>query len=199
MLVALFAEPLQRRYEAPRWSCAHLFAILTTILAIVLPFFLCYPSSWEGGSIWLKQDKYREQPDVQYLYKFVIRLQLTDKLGVPKEIFYSTMNSANAVRMDSVRMAAVKSIEIDDDLDGLMDRFRLTSLIPLELGEAVYGLQVRVPCFFDGVINYTLPFLGNTIIYFLLIPFFKSILISLKYLNKGSRHFPLSVKESRQN
>lgn len=142
MLVALFAEPLRRRYEAPRGSFAHLFAVLTTVLAFVLPFFLCYPSSWEGGSIWLKHDKYREQPDLQYLYKFVIQLQLYDRLGKPQEIFFSTMSSANNILVNRLRMASVKTLEVDDDMDGQIDKFQITSLIPLEIGEAVYGVQV---------------------------------------------------------
>jgi len=142
MTVVLFAEPIQRRYEAPRWSCAYFFAAFSAILAVVLPFFLSYPSSWEGGSIWLKHDKYREHPEVKYLFKFVIQLQLMDKSGLPQDTFYSTMNAANTIRNDRLRMAAVKSREVDDDLDGRIERFYLTALIPLESDEAVYGLQV---------------------------------------------------------
>ncbi len=90
----------------------------------------------------MKHDKYREQPDLQYLYKFVIQLQLYDRLGKPQEIFFSTMSSANNILVSRLRMASVKTLEVDDDMDGQMDRFQITSLIPLETGEAVYGVQV---------------------------------------------------------
>lgn len=144
MIVALFAEPVRRRYEAPWGSLAHLFAVFSTVLAVVLPFFLCYPSSWEGGSIWLKQDKYREQPNLQYLYKFLIRLQSYDGLGTPQEIFFSTLTSANTIHSSGLRLGLVKTLPIDDDLDGQIDRFQILSTIPLEIGEKIYGVQVSL-------------------------------------------------------
>jgi hypothetical protein len=144
MIVALFAEPVRRRYEAPWGSFAHLFAVFSTVLAVFLPFFLCYPDSWAGGSIWLKQDKYREQPDLQYLYKFLIRLQLYDGVGTPQEIFYSTLSSANKIYSSGLRMGLVKTIQVDDDLDGQIDRFQISSTIPLEIGEEIYGVQVSI-------------------------------------------------------
>lgn len=144
MTVVLFAEPVRRRYEAPWGSFAHLFAVFSTVLAVVLPFFLCYPSSWEGGSIWLKQDKYREQPNLQYLYKFLIRLQSCDGVGSPQEIFFSTLTSANTIHSSSLRLGLVKTLQIDDDVDGQIDSFQISSTIPLKSGEKIYGVQVSL-------------------------------------------------------
>jgi hypothetical protein len=41
-------------------------------------------------------------------------------------------------------MGLVKTLQVDDDLDGQIDRFQISSTIPLEIGEEIYGVQVSI-------------------------------------------------------
>jgi hypothetical protein len=85
------------------------------VVLFLVPFFLAYTS----GNFWLKESTYREQPQVQYMYKVSVRigfvhsgtrhkthihpfllrihvqliqvLEGTDADGVPMDLFFSTI------------------------------------------------------------------------------------------------------------
>lgn len=147
----LFQEPLYRRYHASCFSLGHFFVILCKICFILLPFFLAHNSSDENenGGIWLKQDTYREQPNVAYAYKVVLMLEATDISGNVKQIFFSTMTPINEAKPHTFRMSSIRSQELDYDLDNdnTCDQLRLNIMVPLLQDESVYNVQALV--FFD--------------------------------------------------
>jgi len=114
-----------------------------------MPFFLAYPFH-ENGGIWLKHDTFWEQPKSAYLYKAIVVLQVEDVSGTPGEIFYSTIGGVNALRPRSFRTAIIRSREIDNNLDGVMDQIYFSAIFPLSANERVYGAHALL--FF----NYTL-------------------------------------------
>lgn len=88
------------------------------------------------------QGAYREQPDVSFLYKIIIVLEATSSTSdKPKEIFVSSMETINALRHDSFRMASIQSHEEDADIDGLNDWFTLEVDVPLNDDEQIKSMQ----------------------------------------------------------
>ena len=172
MIVELFTEPLHRRYFAPRFSIAYLFTILCKILLTFLPLLLSY----RNGKIWLKHDKYLEQPNVQYTYKMILVLHTTTtttntttskKIVVPNELFYSTIPSLNMLRSDNLRIPIIRSRELDINFDGIMDSFWLNALTPLLPNEYVHEIQVsQSDLFLTSFININTFFLTKAILIF---------------------------------
>lgn len=143
--VIVYKEPLSQQYSAHRLSFAYLFIILSNICILVVPFYF-----WTGtnGGLWLKNDKYREQPDVEYLFKFILVLEATSPVtGRGKEIFVSTMDSVNVFRPESYRMANIKFNKDDRNFDGIVDSFKLDATVPLANNEHV--VSVHALLFFD--------------------------------------------------
>lgn len=154
--VELFSTALCKRYTASRLSCAYAFSIVCTTLFLILPLFLCYSPKYASngagtpGGIWKKIDTYHEQPKVKFRHQFIFVAQakgISIDDSFPKEIFYSTIRSVNAMKSENLRMASVKAREVDQDLDGVMDRFYLDAQLPLQEGEQIYGIQALL--FFD--------------------------------------------------
>ena len=143
----LFTEPLHRRYYASWFSFAHCISILFNICLIFVPFFLGYPSDGSGG-IWLKEDIYREQPNVAYNYKVIFLLTVKDiNSGNINERFFSTISSMNESRLKSIQMATIRSYEIDIDNDGIKDKLQFNAVIPLLPQETIVSFQALL--FFD--------------------------------------------------
>ena len=144
--VLVHSEPLTRQYYAPRLSFTYPFIILANLFALIVPFYFC--TSTDAG-IWMTNGSYREQPDVKFLYKFMMVLEATSASsgGRTKEIFVSTMDSLNVHRPESYRMANVKFHEHDDDLDGKFDSFTLEADVPLTGDEQIHAMQAVL--FFD--------------------------------------------------
>ena len=112
--------------------------------------------------IWLKHDIYREQPKVQFRYKVIFVAQGKEKMFdeskqsvnssngggehymIPKELYYSTIDSINELRPETFRSASATSREADNDSDGVTDHLRLTIKMPLKENEYVYGMQAIV-------------------------------------------------------
>mmetsp|Transcript_13721 Transcript_13721/g.16824 ORF Transcript_13721/g.16824 Transcript_13721/m.16824 type:complete len:343 (+) Transcript_13721:62-1090(+) len=144
MSITIFAEPIQKRYSAPRCSSAYMFVSIMTSILVIVPFFLA--DSSRGVGIWIKRDMYREQPHCSYKYKVVLFLQGVDKEGHPIELFYSTYPHANNLRSEILRMSSVRSREIVDlnSIDSKIDRLELNILTPLDTGESIYQIQSMI-------------------------------------------------------
>lgn len=162
--VLLYSESLCKHYTAPRWSIAYIFSILCTALTFVIPFYMCFspryalnlnPQSPSGirdrstiatpVGIWLKHDTYREQPKVRFQYKVIFVAQLKEKTkdnnSISKEVYYSTIDDLNDLRLETFRSASTTSREADDDFDGVMDRLLVNIKMPLKANEYVYSIQ----------------------------------------------------------
>lgn len=71
MAVQLWAEPLQKRYFAPRLSLSYIFWLGYYITLVLIPFYAAY-NSYE---FWKKESTYREQPTFGFTHSFVAVLQ----------------------------------------------------------------------------------------------------------------------------
>ncbi len=160
--VQLYANCLCKRYVATRCSVAYIFTIACTLLAIVVPYFLCFSPNYSRTSsssgyplgLWLKRDSYNEQAEVKFQYKTILVVQGTASSpntendccleeNKPIEMYYSTMNSINSLKVN-YRPSSVSYLEVDDDKDGLTDQLVLQFQMPLESNERVYGVQALV-------------------------------------------------------
>lgn len=137
-MVQVYSESLYRRYYASRLSAAYLFTVGVGLTAMCLPFFLAYSTT---PSFWLKTAAYREQPDVEYEYKVIVQLQGTNAEGLT-EMYFSTMESVNSLHERDVRVPLLRSTNLDDNRDGLVDRVYFETLMPLKADERVYAAQV---------------------------------------------------------
>lgn len=138
--VVVFSEPLARKYKVSRLSFTYLIVTLSNIcLLLLLPF---YFFTGTDGDFWMTHGKYREQPDVKFLYKFILVLEATStKTGQSKEIFVSTLDSLNVLRPESLRQARIQSHDNDTDLDGKFDSFTLEADVPLTADEEIHSVQ----------------------------------------------------------
>eukprot|EP00632_Arachnochrysis_sp_CCMP2950_P014664 CAMPEP_0185695460 /NCGR_PEP_ID=MMETSP1164-20130828/4537_1 /TAXON_ID=1104430 /ORGANISM="Chrysoreinhardia sp, Strain CCMP2950" /LENGTH=334 /DNA_ID=CAMNT_0028362319 /DNA_START=1 /DNA_END=1005 /DNA_ORIENTATION=+ len=146
MAVEVYHEALCRRYYAARWSFAYAFVVLVAATLVVVPFFVAYTNV---PSFWLKTNTYREQPTVQYEYKVLGLLEGRDaSTGLPWHAYYSSLGVAEArLFRDALRVPVLRSIEVDQNRDGLADRFQLEALVPVAADEHVYASRLVV--FFD--------------------------------------------------
>mmetsp|Transcript_27554 Transcript_27554/g.40549 ORF Transcript_27554/g.40549 Transcript_27554/m.40549 type:complete len:162 (-) Transcript_27554:5960-6445(-) len=143
MDVELFFDPLKKRYYASRCSCAYLVSIISTILVVTIPFLMCNSSAI--GGVWLKHDSYTEKPNVEFSHKIMIELQsISPNNETLSEIFFSTVGSWSALRSGSSRAADVRFRHIDDDLDGIMDQFTLSVMVPLFEQERIQSIKVII-------------------------------------------------------
>lgn len=144
MVVEVYHSALCRRHYASRCSLAYAFFLLAAACLLILPFFLAYTST---PSFWLKTATYREQPKVSYEYKFLGLLQGFDATGSPLSIVFSSMASLNHLFQAKLRVPAVATLDLDQNRDGLTDRFQLQALMPLRPGERI--LAAAFVAFFD--------------------------------------------------
>lgn len=137
--VVVFSEPMARKYKVSRLSFTNLIVTLSNICLLLLPF---YFFTGTDGDFWMTYGKYREQPDVNFLYKFILVLEATSsKTGQGKEIFVSTMDPLNVLRPESLRQARIQSHDNDTDLDGKFDSFTLEADVPLAADEEIHSVQ----------------------------------------------------------
>ena len=98
----------------------------------------------------MKEGAYREQPDVKFLYQYIITFETTSSAAATsqtKEIFVSNQDHLNVQRPESYRAANIEFNENDNDLVGRFDSFTLEAEVPLSEDEQVVGMQAVL--FFD--------------------------------------------------
>ena len=139
MAVQVYHESLCRRYYASRFSCAYFFFCLVGGVALVVPFFLAYTNV---PSFWLKTNTYREQPKVEFQYKVLGNLQGVDATGRNFQIVFSSMSDVENLYDGELRVATLRSIELDTNRDGLPDQFHITALVPLQNGEKILSANM---------------------------------------------------------
>ena len=139
MPVEVFQEPIRRKYYCRHFSCAYLFFLLTVAVGVILPFFLAYGSY----GFWIKDGKYFEQPNVRYKYKFLTQLAGEDPAGDPFQVFYSSVAQINTLR-SGVRIPTVRTREVDNNVDGLVDGLNFEYKMPIRAGEKVKSVSTLI-------------------------------------------------------
>ena len=159
--VVVYSEPLTRRFTVRRLSPTYILIVLGNIFTMLVPFYFCIGTD---GEFWTTRGTYIEQPKVNFLYKFIMVLEATSKsTGKTKEIFFSTLDSANILRPESFRMAQIHFHEKDTNMDGSSDSFTLKANVPLDGDEEIRSMQSLL--FFDFRLQKRLKFNMETIAY----------------------------------
>ena len=81
--------------------------------------------------------------------------------GAPLSMFFSTSSSINELHSKNLRTMIIRSVEVDDNRDGVMDRLEVSVQAPLGMDEAVTRMDLllhhtvtlsnRVKYVFDGI------------------------------------------------
>ena len=91
-------------------------------------------------AFWLKEAVVYEQPRVMYRYMALFQLHGSTTTGDDVvNIFYSTSSAVNDLFSEHLRTPIVKSAELDDNADGMVDRIEIGLTMPLSSSERITG------------------------------------------------------------
>lgn len=135
-MVTVYASPLRRRYNAPVLSGAFVFVALGWISMIIFAFLI----SFFSGQMWVKENTYREQPDVAFIKSLALKVQGM-RGGVPFHAVYSTVPSINNLAGADLRVPIITSSVSDYNVDNIADAIRINVTFPLTSDEHVMGVQ----------------------------------------------------------
>ncbi|XJO73196.1 hypothetical protein BDV3_004214 [Batrachochytrium dendrobatidis] len=114
-------------------------SLISTLL--ILPFILAYL----GGSFWLKESFYWEQPQVVYAQQLLLLVQgISASTAAPITVMYSTNALFNQFMDPFVRMAAIKSWMVDFDADGVNDQILFNISVPVGADEQVNHVRLAI-------------------------------------------------------
>ena len=140
VLYNIHSDVLEKTYRAHICSFATLFCIGIGVLTYVTPLFIAHQSI----GLWLQEDYFREQPEVNYKHDFILLVQGKDPNSI---LGYSTYRKFNDFLGESVRIPTVTSTEFDRNHDGKMDYLSLKVRLPLSDTEIIHKVQLLL--FFD--------------------------------------------------
>lgn len=96
-------------------------------------------------AFWIKESVVYEQPRVVYRYLTVFQLQGIDSAtGDVLSLFYSTNAKVNELFSGHLRTPIVKSAELDDNHDGIVDRIEIGMKMPLKDTESITKFTAMV-------------------------------------------------------
>lgn len=137
MAIEVHREPLYRRYYAPYLSSTFLYISLFGFVLIFLPLIIAYNSA----NFWLKDKTQFEQPSIKYRYHSIFEIFGSSTSGDDVNIFYSTSTTINNLYESTLRIPILRSAELDDNLDGITDRFEISMAMPISSNERIFGFS----------------------------------------------------------
>ena len=90
-----------------------------------------YGYEYDYAAFWLKEAVVYEQPRVVYRYLAMFQLHGSTASGDDVSLFYSTSSAVNDLFSGNLRTPIVKSAELDDNADGMVDRIEIGLTMPL--------------------------------------------------------------------
>ncbi|CAM9305707.1 unnamed protein product [Pylaiella littoralis] len=133
----VYKEPLCRRYYATPCSFAGIYCAGAFITSLITPFFVAY----DPYKFWLKTDTYIEQPEVTYT-KELLLLAEGFRGGEAFSASFSTLAGVNGLNHADLRAAVVKSLPVDTNSDGLIDRLEVNARLPLGEDEELHSVKM---------------------------------------------------------
>ncbi|XP_066149625.1 transmembrane protein 231 isoform X2 [Euwallacea fornicatus] len=134
---------LKVKYKACLLSKATLITVICEIVAVALPFILCY----QTGGFWLKQDFFYEQPNVKVKGEYLFWIITKDKT-----LFCSSFPSHDP-KLDPC--SSIKIFQSDQNYDGKIDTLELTiqAMLPAVTSyyfilSLKYSMKEKSPCVF---------------------------------------------------
>jgi len=121
-------------------SGACCYTILYCFVLIFLPLIIVYNSH----DFWWKQGYYLEQPALSY--KYLANFQwygLNNQTGQVFTLMYSTNPTINQL-YSTFRIPTIRSAELDDNRDGIIERLEMSINLPLQDYELIYGFTAMV-------------------------------------------------------
>lgn len=132
----VYSSSMRRRYHAPLLSGATALVVLGWISLIIFAFLI----SFFTGQMWVKENSYREQPEVSFVRSSAIKLQGM-RGGEPFEAIYSTVPSINELAGSDMRMPIISTSVEDNNIDNIADVVHINATFPLAEDEHVMGVQ----------------------------------------------------------
>ncbi|KAJ8960942.1 hypothetical protein NQ318_020242 [Aromia moschata] len=119
VILEVHTKQIKVKYKSTLLSQATLLALVCAMFSIILPFVFAYKS----GGFWLKRDVFHEQPRISLKGEYLL-IATTNNITHP--IICSTY-SYYKERLDFLDVCStIKLREIDDNLDGKVDKISLT-------------------------------------------------------------------------
>ncbi|KAF2888506.1 hypothetical protein ILUMI_17667 [Ignelater luminosus] len=116
VVLEVYSKCLKVRCKTRLCSKATIFAVLTTIVSIIIPFIFAYNSR----GFWIKHDTFYEQPDVKFWGEYVFNA-VTNNLSSP--IMCSTFPSFQDYS-NFDKCSLVKVRQLDNNRDGKVDELQ---------------------------------------------------------------------------
>jgi transmembrane protein 231 len=137
----VWSVPLQRRFIASRVSCGCCLVIMFWAVVLLVPFFLAYTSE----SFWLKTSDYLEYPRTEFKYQALLVATGKDSNGQPITMTFSTSPELRRGPLSTtVRPASLRTYSVDSNLDRSPEAIHINFELPLQAGEAVYGMSALI-------------------------------------------------------
>ncbi|KAJ1344357.1 hypothetical protein BSLG_001092 [Batrachochytrium salamandrivorans] len=142
MLTTIFTRPAANiRYATQCCSVAALLSLVLVVSLLLLPLVLAYL----GGSFWLKENFYWEQPQVQYSQQLLLLLEgVSSSTALPVTVIYSSDTLFNQLTDPYVRMVAVKSWMVDTNADNKNDQMVFNISVPVSDDELVEHVRLAI-------------------------------------------------------
>ncbi|RWS14542.1 transmembrane protein 231-like protein, partial [Dinothrombium tinctorium] len=135
MLCSLFSQPTRIVHKSTFYSKATAFHIICFILNVTLPLIIIYKSD----GLWKKEEVFTEQPEISFAYNLILMLDTDDPIG---NIVWTSLPQLNlAIDPKIIRAPIIENYEMDVNMDGKKDLFKLYLLMPLNESENVVGVK----------------------------------------------------------
>ncbi|KAI8802935.1 transmembrane protein [Cladochytrium replicatum] len=135
-MAQLVTIPFSRRFYAPLLSLATLLHLSCIAACVILPLFLSYASQ----SFWITANSYIEQPSVTYRREFILffdGVALSESGAKSKSFSFTWASDARFNAGRANRSVVVKSYDVDNNWDGIVDTVSISGRVPCSSSEII--------------------------------------------------------------
>lgn len=132
--VVVHEIPVVSRHLAGRCSQAYCFNVFVWFLLVVIPYIIGYATH----GFWLKEDSFREQPNVQFKHQMMLMFQGSTP---GTDYLWTTSSDLNDLAGDKVYPLEVTAHEEDSNNDGLSESLTIDVSVPLTEGQDITSIR----------------------------------------------------------
>eukprot|EP00039_Didymoeca_costata_P026288 m.15542 g.15542 ORF g.15542 m.15542 type:complete len:213 (+) comp5425_c0_seq1:225-863(+) len=140
----LHRSSLDKEHRASLCSGAFLFQIFLLAIVVVVPYVIAYATA----GMWLFQRCYWHQPDVLFEHQAIMVAKGNTDFS---QLVWSTSDPFNRMLQNQLRVPSLRSIETDQNRDGVKDKLHLELELPLRDSEDIHSVYLML--FFDFRLN----------------------------------------------
>ncbi|KAI8900466.1 transmembrane protein [Globomyces pollinis-pini] len=130
-----------KTYSVQPCSISALLYLLFLLAVLLSPLAIAYSSN----AFWLKLNSFREQPSVVLSNSFITSLQgysTIDQSAI--DLFYCSNTDITLHQNQLVRVPTIKTWDIDNNADGIVDEFWINMSIPVLPTESIHNFQIAI-------------------------------------------------------